>query len=213
MPNEDDYRLWKAALFGSDYMIWHDGLDLSAVQSLTGDARETALNMLRQGVERGDSHAAQALAAMGDVRTVAVLRAQLEHSTGSNKVRVARAVHALSPDESLAHQLIPVLEDGALHWGEQMSAAIGLRDFADAASERALLGAVARNGSFLVRYHAAESLLLRWRVVPPAIAEHREIFDLIRSPQQGVVGVVAADEQVRLSEAVGRLERLRGREG
>jgi hypothetical protein len=210
MPNEDNYRRWKGAVFGSDYMIWHDGLDVSAVQSLTGDARENALGMLHKGVELKDPDAAQALAAMGEVSAVAEMRVQLRQSSGENKVRLALAIHALSPDESLANELIEVLENASLHRSTQTSAAIGLRNFGDSASERALLDAIEHNGNFLVRYHASESLLLRWRVVPSDISQHLEIFELIGSPQ---TGVIAADEQARLSEAIVRLEKLRKRDG
>jgi hypothetical protein len=209
MPNEDEYRRWKEATFGPEYMIWHEGIELSGVGSLTGDARENTLHMLRKGVEMQDPHAAQALAAIGEVSTVAEMRTQLPQSSGENKVRLARAIHALLPDESLAKELIEVLQNGSLHWGDQMNAAIGLRDFGDSESELALLCAIAHNGNFLVRYHANQSLLHRWRVTPPD-TERREIFELIPSPQNGVV---AADAQTRLSEATVRLEKLRKRDG
>ena len=55
--NENDYRRWKGEIFGSEYMIWHDGLDVGAVQRLTGDKREDVIRILRMGVEVGDAHA------------------------------------------------------------------------------------------------------------------------------------------------------------
>ena len=45
-----------------------DGLYTEPVASLTGTEREAALAMLRLGLSLGDSHAAEALAAMGDAR-------------------------------------------------------------------------------------------------------------------------------------------------
>lgn len=206
MPSDEEYYHWKSATFGSNYDIWHDGLNTSAVQSLTGEARENAVNMLRQGVELKDSHAAQALAAMGEVDVVHQLRAQLAQSSGESKVRVARAINAIQPDESLSTELIEVLEDGSLHWGIRIDAAIGLREFGNDISERALLRVVEHDGKYLVRYHASESLLQRWRVVPLTISSHDDIFKLICAPNDGPIN---ADEQARLSEAVVLLKKLR----
>ena len=172
MSNEHDWRRWKEEVFGSEYMIWHEGLAVEAVQSLTGEKREDAIRMLRMGVEFGDEHACEALAAMGDASAIAEMRAKLRESRGASRVRIARAIHALSPDESLANELVEVLEDPSLFWSEQMNAAIGLRDFGDLGSERALLDAIKHNNEYLVRYHASESLLRRWHVTPSSIREH-----------------------------------------
>jgi hypothetical protein len=37
---DDEYRQWKLAKFGSEYMIWHEGLELTGMRSLTGNRRE-----------------------------------------------------------------------------------------------------------------------------------------------------------------------------
>ncbi|MCA9650778.1 MAG: hypothetical protein KC501_12765 [Myxococcales bacterium] len=67
--HEDDPRLrwhrWKEAALGRGHELWHEGLDVSRVTRLRGAARQEALDMLGLGVDLGDSHAAQALAAMG----------------------------------------------------------------------------------------------------------------------------------------------------
>jgi hypothetical protein len=207
-PNKDDYYQWKHTVFGSEYMIWHDGLPVGAVKTLTGDARLRALRMLFMGVELGDSHAATALASMGDASATAEMRAQLRQSTGESKVNFALAINGLSPDDSLASELIEVLNSPSDQF-VQMSAAIGLRQFSDSVSERALLDAVEQNGRYLVRYHASESLLQRWHVIPSGIVQHQEIFQLIRSPD---ADVTTAEERARLSEAAVLLERLRKQE-
>lgn len=128
--------------------------------------------MLRTGLEIKDSRAAEVLAAMKGVSAVPELQAQLAQSSGDSQVCVARAINAISPDESLSKELVEVLEDGSLHWGVRIDAAIGLREFGDEISERALRQAVEHDGKYLVRYHASESLLQRWRVVPSTVASH-----------------------------------------
>jgi len=161
------------------------------------------------GVELGDEHACEALAAMGDTSAIAEMRAELRESSGASRVRIARAIHALSPDESLANELVEVLEDPSLFWSQQMNAAIGLRDFGDPGSERALLDAIQHNVDYLVRYHASESLLQRWHVTPPDISKHPDIFELISKPDENMP---AAERDPLLSEAVTRLKRLRKRD-
>jgi HEAT repeat protein len=168
---------------GTGYMIWHDGLDVGAVTGLSGEARAQALTMLRLGLSLGDDHAAVALAAMGDDTAIGDMLALLAGASGSERVRLALAVHCLRPDPSLAAHLVAVLQ-GEGHWGPRIDAAIGLRNFAGADDEAALLAAVA-DREYLVRYHACETLLVRWRVRPTDISRHRKIFAGICGPQEG----------------------------
>jgi HEAT repeat protein len=84
------------------------------------------------------------------------LRAQLAQSSGDNKVRLACAI---LPDKALSKNLIDMLEDVSLHWRVRINAAVGLRDFQDEMSERALLKAVEHDGNYLVRYNASDSLV------------------------------------------------------
>src|ERR1700733_8281665 len=44
--NNDAYRKWKLSTFGSDYMIWHEGLYTHQVEALKGEARQSAIRML-----------------------------------------------------------------------------------------------------------------------------------------------------------------------
>jgi hypothetical protein len=61
---KEEWFKWKTATFGDAYIIWHDGLELSGVISLTGSEREKALVMLRRGIDFSDEDCATALAAM-----------------------------------------------------------------------------------------------------------------------------------------------------
>lgn len=191
----DEYGAWKLATFGSDYMIWHDGLNTGAVTELVGDARARAVQMLRLGVDIGDSHAAEALAAMGESSSVEALRALLARSRGEDRVRVALAIHRLGSEPSLAAHLVDVLR-GPLHWGERMAAAIGLRHFDGRNDELALLDAVEHDAEYLVRYHAAESLLARFRV-PARLPGHPAIFDCVARRSGTLAQARQALERVR----------------
>lgn len=178
MSTDDTYRQWKEKLFGSDYMIWHDGLYERGVSALRGAAREEAVRMLRVGLAYDDAYAAQALAAMDERDATEDVRALLPRVSGGARVRVALALFRLAADPAMAAEIGAVLAPSALPWGERIDAAIALRDFTDDASERALLAAI-DDDEYLVRYHACNSLLVRWRVKPSDISQHRDIFPLI----------------------------------
>ncbi|MCC6899609.1 MAG: HEAT repeat domain-containing protein [Polyangiaceae bacterium] len=204
------WRAWKEETFGNDYMIWHDGLYTAGVASLTGEQREAALTLLRLGLSLGDAHAAEALAAMGDASTVGSMRAKLDEAQGTEQVRLALAIHELGPDPSLARYLIDVLQS-PLHWSHRIDAAMGLRRFAGADDEEALLQAVAEDPDYLVRYHAAESLLIRWDLQPTELTGHPEIFARVCGPKDDAP--LEPADFVRFREARAMLERLRDDRG
>ena len=204
---------WKEATFGTGYSIWHEGLDVAAVTRLEGEARTSAVAMLQLGRSLGDDHATEALAAMGDAPTLAAMRERLDTDDPplepATRVRTALILHQRAPDPLLAAHLVAVL---ASPWSKRqvdssrIDAAIGLRRFDGAGDEAALLVAVG-DPSYLVRYHACESLLARWRVRRLQITEHPEIFALIRGGDREVAG---PEELARADEARARLRALRG---
>jgi hypothetical protein len=208
---ETEYNAWKLATFGSEYMIWHEGLPVEAVTPLSGDARSHAIRMLLFGVQLEDGHAATALAAMGETSALSALRGALPTATEDNKIRTAQAINALSGGEDssvMAKELVSVLEDQNLHWGTKMNAAIGLRDFDDRESEEALLRAVEAENDYLVKYHASSSLLVRWKVKASSISSYPEIFSLLsEAPGQGVM----QNKAERGAEAARLLKQLKAR--
>ena len=196
---------WKEETFGTGYHIWHEGLDVRAVTRLKGQARSRALAMLRLGRSLGDDHASEALAAMGDAPTIAAMRARLDagdpYLSPTTRVRIAAILHGIEPDPTLADHLVAVLAatcSKGQHWSPRIDAAIRLRAFSGAADEAALLAAVA-DRSYLVRYHACESLLHRWRAGRRQLTDHPQLFALIRGPDDDAVPT--ADDLARYDEA------------
>lgn len=182
--DEAAYRAFKESTFGSEYMIWHDGLYTGAVTGLKGEARAHALAMLRFGLSIGDAHAAEALAAMGDDGARDAMLASLSDADSAAVVRTALAAHALRAAPALASHLVRVLESRE-PWSVRIDAAIGLRHFNGDDDERALLDRVAHDAEYLVRYHACESLLARWKETRRDISKHAAIFALIAVPSEG----------------------------
>ena len=182
-----EWQSWKEDAFGSEYMIWHDGLDVDAVARLKGEARERGLEMLRLGLALGDAHAAQALAACGDVSRLDEMRAQMAEAQGSSRVKVALGIHKVAPETALAAEPVGVLQRHPW-WGDRIDAAMGLRHFSGAADESALLDTVSGDPDYLVRYHASDSLLVRWGVTPADVSGHKDIFRDICGPREGSPG-------------------------
>lgn len=206
---ETEWRAWKEEIFGTEYMIWHDGLYTGAVTGLQGPARAKALEMLRLGVSLGDAHAAEALAAMGEADDAPAMRAQLAGAYGSSRVRLALAIHEVTPDPTLAAELVAVLH-GCPAWTDRIDAAMGLRHFGGPDDEAALLASVERDPEYLVRYHAAESLLRRWAVVPSEITKHEAIFRDLCGPTEGPP---TPENYERFAQARAALEALRAPAG
>jgi hypothetical protein len=204
-----DYMTWRIATFGTPYIVWHEGLNVGAVTSLTGEDRARAVRMLTFGVRGGDGDAAKAIAAMGETAALPDLHAALQTAVGDNRIGIAQAINRLSGCEEvagMARQLIAVLEAQNQHWSTRMEAAVGLRDYEDEESETALLAAIERDEAFLVRLHSSDSLLVRWKVEKNNIHLHRDIIDLLRN--------VRTDDAIqergeRGREAIGMLNQLR----
>jgi hypothetical protein len=210
-----EFQNWKSKTMGDPYSIWHDGLEVDWMKTLTGGAREEALIMLHYGVELGDSDCATALAAMGDVSAVPKIRNKFSESTDLAKVASTLAIHELVPDEALAGNLIDVLKNPLSSEIDatsmaRMKAAIGLRNFSGEASERALLDAVEHDPAYLVRYHSYYGLISRWNVKLSS-QEDDAIFKLIclSSNRSSNNKTITAEDQASLSEARQRLEKHR----
>lgn len=206
---------WKEETFGSGYHIWHEGLDVDAVTGLQGQARERALAMLRLGRSLGDDHASEALAAMGDAPTIAAMRARLDVGDPplppATRVRFVRVLHAVAPDPRLADHLVAILDatwSKGQPWSPRVDAAVALRAFAGEADEAALLRAVA-DPSYLVRCHACESLLHRWRARRRQVSDYPALFALIRGPDDDDAPTVG--DLARYAEARQRLRALAAR--
>lgn len=201
---EEDWRAWKEKTFGTEYMIWHDGLYVGCVQDLKGKEREDALAMLRFGLSLGDAHAAEALAAMADRETIDSMRTQLAKSEGADRVRIALAIHAVEPEPKLAEHLVAVLKSNAF-WSVRIDAAMGLRHFSGPADELALLESVEKDPDYLVRNHCCDSLLIRWKITPSGVSDHPDIF-------RKIIGDDPKPEDfARFKEARAMMEKLKAR--
>jgi len=198
------WRAWKEATFGTDYMIWHDGLYTGGIARQQGKARAETLQMLLLGLQLGDPVAAEALGAMGAREALEGLRALLPNTRGQATVTVALAIHDLEPDPALADEIIEVLRAHPL-WGDRIKAAIALRRFPAEKVGDVLLHSVAHDPDYLVRYHASDSYLRVHDVDPPEISEHPDIFGDIVTGDERKPAPADFQRFARAAEALRRL--------
>ncbi|MGI5148075.1 HEAT repeat domain-containing protein [Plantactinospora sp. CA-294935] len=175
---------WRRDVFGDPYLVWHDGPDFARLLSVARDEPEVVARMLGVGVAAADSLAAESIAALAGAGLApsgaeALLRAALPAASGTFQVRVAQALHVLTGDESWAEPVASVLAEGA-HWGERIDAATALAGFAPTPRLVEALARAVRDRHYLVRYHAANTLL-RYAGRRTDVSTHPALFALIRS--------------------------------
>ncbi len=154
------------------------GADPYLLRELSGQEREDAIDMLIRGLKFDDSLAALGLRVMGATRAVPQLQQCLPKASPLGRVETALALRVLADDQQHAPAIIEVLEDANNHWSTD--AAIALRHFNTPEAIEALYNALS-DDRYLVRYHAAESLLVIHRVDPPWLNPDTELFRAITS--------------------------------
>lgn len=157
MPSENWNRFYES-YFGDPYMAWHDGLDESALLSLTGEERDRAEQMLTDALDSSDHRPAAGLAALRSPEAATSLKAALSGASGTAKVQTALALWRIEKYAPAVYALLSVLKEGA-HWSIRMDAARALGDVPVPPVIQALWEAVEKDPADLVRSHAATSLL------------------------------------------------------
>jgi hypothetical protein len=159
----DEWVRWRRSVFGDPYLVWHDGPDFTTLLHAGRSDLSAVARMLVAGINASDPLAAQSIAALARSGLMpegsqVLLREAIAGASGTLLVRLAQALHELTADQSWANSIASVLTT-ARHWGERMDAAIALTEFDPAAHLiQALVRAVC-DPEYLVRYHAANTLL------------------------------------------------------
>jgi HEAT repeat protein len=172
-----DWRTWRDDVFGDPYLVWHDGPDFRRLLTLPAD--EVA-RMLPSGIAAEDPVAAQAIHALADAGKAPggaeeLLRTAATTATETFLVRVARALHALTGDESWANPIASVLTSNAF-WGVRIDAAIALGWFTPTPALIETLGRGVRDEEYLVRCHCANTLL-RYASRAKRLSHIRDVTD------------------------------------
>jgi HEAT repeat protein len=155
-----DYRL---EAFGEPYMVWHDGPDFGEFRTRVAADPQLAERMVVRGLNEGDALAAQAIAEAdfapdAVARLVPDLRDAVERTSSTFRVRCAQALTTLTGEQAWSAAIVDALRDGPF-WGDRLDAAMALGDYEPTVELIAALMAAMQDDEYLVRYHAANSLL------------------------------------------------------
>jgi hypothetical protein len=198
----EEYAAWERGVFGDPYLVWHDGPDFTRLVALAHEDLPAVGRMLAGGVRSGSTVAAaayEALAGIGLVpdRARDVLRAAVPVAQGAFLVGVAQALHVLTGDESWAEPIMSVLT--APSQFDRLDAAMALAGFTPTAHLVEALAHAVGDREYLVRYHAANTLL-RYAGVAQDVSDLAEIF-----------GKITHDDPARWRSAAEQLSAMRAR--
>jgi hypothetical protein len=158
-----DWSRWRQEIFGDPYVVWQDGPDFAAMLAAARDDRGHVARMLRAGLAADDPVAARAIAELAEAGlaptdAVDLLRHAAVTAAGVFLIRVAEALHVLTADPSWASRIVDVLRADDSEF-VRLDAAIALAAFPPAPVVVAALAAAVRDPAYLVRYHAATTLV------------------------------------------------------
>lgn len=187
-----DYRL---QAFGEPYMVWHDGPDFAEFRTRAKSDPATAERVLLEGLAQADPLAAQAIAEADfppDVRTrfTSLLENAIDRSTGTFRVRIAETLTQLTGEQSWSRAIVDVLASRHF-WGDRVDAAMALADYEPTIELIAALMRAMRDDEYLVRYHAANSLL-RYGGSTVDVADDKELFAQIANESTPETRMLAA---------------------
>jgi hypothetical protein len=187
-PGFREWDRWRREVFGDPYLVWHDGPEFGGLLARARSDLEEVGRMLALGVHAGDHLAAESLAYLCVAGLVPdgaleLLRAAAPTARDEFLIRVAEALFVLTTDPSWADPIVSVLACADSEF-VRLDAARALAGFpATAPLVKALARAVC-DPEYLVRYHAANTLL--WYADEDGdVSNHNEIFARIAKPATG----------------------------
>ncbi len=195
-----DWAAWCEQMFGDPYLVWHEGADFRRLVRTAKSDPATVERMLAAGLRGGDPVAAQSFAVLADAELAPagseqLLRAAIKRARAQFRVAVAVSLFRLTGDVAWAGEITPVLLRGR-SWSARIDAAHALRHFPPQPEVIAALGKAVRDREYLVRNHAANTLLHYAR-------PSKAIDSLHRRPK--LFRLVASDDPAEWAQAAAKL--------
>ena len=185
-PTDSPRQQWRLSVFGDPYMVWHDGPDFNRLEKAYTKDPELVDRMLVAGVAEQDALAAESIGHLEPESSVpqalAALAAGVVTPSGDYSLRRAETLWALAGDHTHLEAMIAILL-GDDHWGVRLDAAIAMAPLQPTSEAIHALQQAVADEEYLVRYHAAESLL-SYADREPDIAGH-DLFESLRMPPAG----------------------------
>ncbi|WP_127501095.1 hypothetical protein [Actinoplanes solisilvae] len=162
MNGNAEWQRWRQEIFGDSPGAGRDFVALTEAARVGPKAVE---RMLRAGLAAGDPLAARSFTALASAGlappdAVSFLRTALIRAQDEFRVRVAEALYTVTRDPGWATPIAGVLS-GARSEVVRLDAAIALAGFVPTVGLVRALAAAVSDPEYLVRYHAADTLL-RW---------------------------------------------------
>lgn len=199
MQNEN-WRGFKERIYGSDYMIWHDGV-ADCTYELSREDPAHVKQMILEGLAEEDYVAAEALKQVNLPELFPDLRKKVLQTRGKFQIELATYLQQKDPevtDDRYAKLVIHEL----LHptYIMRMDSAILLRHFPAEYVSETLLDRVANDPDYYVRYHSGDSYLRVNNLKPNEIFAYEDIFPLILDAREGESGEAAEARHKNASE-------------
>ena len=191
--------------FGDPYMMWHDGIDSTAVCLLEGAERDQAEAMLIKSMEEGSHYAAMGLRELRSEKAVPLMKQMLETVSADLLIEIVIALNVIEKTTDYNAYLIQILLEYPSPY-IRLNAARKLRDFPTPEVIAALYDAVC-DIDYLVRNHASESLLFI-HGLQPMISGHSEIFSLICSEPDSGDQISIQEKVAKYKKAIDMLRNL-----
>jgi HEAT repeat protein len=204
---EAEWVSWRQVVFGDPYLVWHDGPDFTGLIARCRANPAGVWATLQIGLAASDPLAAQSVTALAregltPAEAEAALRHALPAAEGAFRVRIAQALGVITDRQEWAEEILPVLA-GAGPWGPRIDAATVLAEFTPTPQLVEALAAAVQDEEYLVRYHAADTLLIYSGRVGD-VSRYPALFRKIMSPRDDVPD---AGDRERWREAARELQR------
>ncbi|MBM2619576.1 HEAT repeat domain-containing protein [Actinoplanes sp. LDG1-06] len=196
MNGDAEWQRWRREIFGDPYDVWHEGPQFTALIEAARREPAAVERMLRAGLATGDTVAAQSFTALAGAGlapadAVSILRTALIRAGDEFRIRVAESLYALTRDPGWATPIAGVLAGSASEF-VRLDAAIALAGFPPSTPLVRALATAVRDPEYLVRYHAANTLL-RWSGDRRRVDGVPALFEKITDETEGAWRA-AADE-------------------
>ena len=218
----EEWADWRRSVFGEPYLVWHDGADfgelLRRARSSDIEARRVHA-MLALGLDEADPLAANSIAVLAEGGAVptdaeALLSDALvaaEATPNRFLTALARALRAVTGDETWTTPLILRVLAEAPDWSSRIDAALGLRHVDPTPEVLDALTRALTDPEYLVRYHAAETMLRHAYRTDVEISGRRALFAKLRNSEQDGPADWQDMAQTLAAECIPRIERERQR--
>ncbi|GID30761.1 HEAT repeat domain-containing protein [Paractinoplanes brasiliensis] len=202
MNGDAEWQQWRRETFGVPGTVRRDGPQFTGLIEAARREPRRVERMLRAGLAAGDMLAAQsftALAAAGlaPADAVSILRTALVRATDEFRIRVAEALYTLTRDPGWAMPIAGALS-GATSELVRLDAAVALGSFPPSTALVRALATAVRDPEYLVRYHAANTLL-RWSGDPRQVDGVPTLLEKLTGDTEGAWQAAADELTARLS--------------